>query len=242
MRITLVFLLLLALTSCKKDLGDCFKGTGDITIETRELAPFTQIEVYDNVDVYITQDTLFEARVEAGDKLIGKIKTEVFKGVLKITNENGCNWVRSLKNEFTVYLSVADFKELTCFGTGNILSSNTITTDSVLIDLWETYSNISLMVDANYLHAKNHTGPGDIHLLGSSDYVYAFSTGNGFIYCDGLKAREAWAISGGTGEIYVNAQDTLRAEINYIGNVYYSGNPIKIDLNDNGGGELIPLN
>lgn len=242
MRITLVFLSLFFITSCKKDLGDCFKSTGEITTEIRPLTPFRAIEVNDNVDVYIMQDSILEARVEAGDNLIGKIKTEVVNGILKISNENDCNWVRSLKNKFKVYISTPDLTELTCYGTGTILSSNTITVDTLLIDLWETYSNISLSINTQYVHAKNHTGPGDIHLLGSSDFVYAYSTGNGFIYCDGLITRKTWVIHGGTGEIYVNAQDTLRAEINYIGNIYYSGQPSTIDLNDNGDGNLVPLN
>lgn len=241
MRVAFIFLSLIILTSCKKDLGDCFKGTGDITTEIRELPPFTHIEVYDNVDLYITQDTLFEAKVEAGEKLIGKVKLKVEKGILKITNENDCNWVRSLKNEFKVYLSVADFKELTCYGTGEIASTNTITSDTVLVDLWETYSNISLQVTAKYVHAKNHTGPGDIKIVGSTDYFYSYTTGNGFIDCDELVSKKTFALNGGTGEVYVNAQESLYAEINYIGNIHYAGQPTTIELNDNGDGELIPL-
>ncbi len=241
MRLSLVFLVFVTLASCKKDIGDCFKGTGDTTTETRNLPYFDKIEVNDNVSVYITQDSIPEVRIEAGSKLIGKIKTEVSQGVLKISNQNDCNWVRSLKNQFTVYINLTELTELTCYGTGNIFSTNTISADTLLIDLWESYSNISLQVEADYVHAKNHTGPGDVQLIGNTNFFYAYSTGNGFVYCDGLIANEAWAIHSGTGEMYVNAQDTLNAEINYIGNVHYAGNPSTINLNGNGEGELIAL-
>jgi len=229
-------------TSCKKaDLGDCFKSAGEPAVEIRELPSFNRIETYDNVDVYITLDTFNQARVEAGEHLIEKIKTEVKDGVVKIENLNSCNWVRSFKNEYSVYLTVDTFKELDCYGVGDIIGESPITTDSVKIEMLNSYSDVFLEVHANYVHAKIHAGPGDVHLVGSTDFCYTYSTGAGFIYASELVAREAWAITSGTGEIYVNAQDKLFCQIDYISNVYYKGNPTSIEQQGNGSGKLVHL-
>lgn len=241
-RFSIFLALIVLLNSCKKGgLRDCFKSTGDTTTEFRNLESFTEIELLDNVDVYLIPDSHYSAKVEAGENLIGEIKTEVANGVLTISNENSCNWVRSLKNEFKVYVYLPYFKQLTCRGSGDVIGQGGHTTDTLNIDLWEAYTSVYLDVNANQVFVRNHTGPGDVILRGIADYCYTYTTGNGFIFCDEFTTRESWAFNTGTGDIYVNAKDTLRAEINYIGNVFYTGNPSNIKLEDNGDGELIPL-
>lgn len=241
MRQLVIFLsMILVFASCKKT-GDCFKSTGDTISESRELEPFTSIELNDNVDLFLIADSVHSARVEAGENLIENIKTNVSNGVLTITNQNSCNWVRSLKNEFKVYLSLPHLKQLTCTGSGDVIGQGYLTTDTINIDLVDAYSSVYLDLYATQVFARVHTGPGDIVLRGNADYCYTYSTGTGFIYSHELSARETWAFNSGAGDIYVNPIDTLRAEINYIGDVFYRGNPGNIKLEDNGEGELIPL-
>src|SRR6187402_160202 len=55
-----------------------------------------------NADVIIHPDTVNRIRVTCGSNLIGKIETEITDGILRIRNNNHCNWVRS----FDPYIKV----------------------------------------------------------------------------------------------------------------------------------------
>ena len=71
---------------------ECFKRTGNIVKEDMQVADFTTIMINDNVEVLLRNDSSNIVTVEAGSNLIQSIKTEVEGDILKITNENTCNW------------------------------------------------------------------------------------------------------------------------------------------------------
>ncbi len=66
--LVLLFTGILSIPSCKKENRcDCIKRTGPIVKETRVLAEFTRVEAEDNLNVFITQDTVQEVVIEAGE-------------------------------------------------------------------------------------------------------------------------------------------------------------------------------
>lgn len=114
---------------CKKEnMCDCFKRTGPIVRESRDLSGFDRIMVENNVNVFITQDSVFKVEIEAGDNIEALIKTEVVDGTLYCRNKNRCNWARSYKKPLNIYITMPVIKYITSDGTGNITSLNTITT------------------------------------------------------------------------------------------------------------------
>ena len=76
-------------------MGDCFKSTGKIVDEYRAVQQFNEIQVMNNINLFITYDTIQEIRVEAGKNLVNLIKTDVNNNRLIIKNNNKCNWIRS---------------------------------------------------------------------------------------------------------------------------------------------------
>src|SRR6266498_3690513 len=83
---------LAGLGACGK--GICIQGTGDITTETRTVAPFTEINLYNRVNVILTQDTMNLVQVETGRHLLSGIETSVSDNGLTIADNNTCNWAR----------------------------------------------------------------------------------------------------------------------------------------------------
>ena len=80
---------------CKKaGVCDCFKGTGEISTEERQLPTFTSVYVEDNVNLIFVEDTVQKVIVEAGKNLLKNIKTEMIGDQLQIRNINKCNFVR----------------------------------------------------------------------------------------------------------------------------------------------------
>ena len=89
---------------------DCLKSIGPVVTEERVIPAFNKLSLEDNVNLFITQDSVYSLTVEAGEHLLQSIKAEVTDSCLYLKNENKCNWVRSFENKINVYLR---FKKLT---------------------------------------------------------------------------------------------------------------------------------
>lgn len=233
-----IFAFVLSGIACRKEnRGDCFKRTGDIITETRSVSGFDKIFVEDNVNVFITQDSVFEVKVEAGENLIPLIKTELTDGELRIKNDNRCNWTRSYKPQVNVYLKMPVVKYITSDGVGTIKSTNTITTPSFdyrLMNLGDIELTVSNQEVIGHMH-----GAGDIYLHGTTNHHACNIVGNGFIRASDLRTSYTWISSTTSGNVYVRASDLLQVLIHGNGDVIYYGQPSTVEYEITGTGKLI---
>lgn len=231
--------IVLVFAGCKKE--NCFKSTGKIVTEERQLEDFGKIELSDYINLFITQDTVNRILVEAGENLISAVVTEVNDGVLVIKNNNMCNWMRSYKKQINVYLFCRNLFMINYNGAGDVKSMNTIVSDSVELNFWSGAGQISLDVQCRIVRIHMHTGVGDAEVSGTTQYLSCFYRGNGQVRCTNLQASDAYIDSKGTNDCYINTTGHLSARIGYIGNVYYSGQPSSIESEITERGRLIPL-
>ena len=236
--ILFLFSVIFLFSSCKKEnLFDCLKSTGDISTETRSIASFSEVKVYDNVNVIFVQDTLTFIELRAGENLIPLVVTELRDGKLFIENHNTCNWVRDFSIPVEVYIHLPSLKIIHSFGSGNITSQNTIVTDVIELNNHNT-GDIDMTIAATEIYCRQHACFGDNKINGSAQYIYIYNTGYGFCDCAALNANRATAISISTGLTYVNTCDELSAEIKSSGDIYYKGSPV-IQSTITGSGRLI---
>jgi hypothetical protein len=227
------------MSSCKKEnLCDCLKGTGSMVKEKRSVDNFTIIEVHKNIFVTIIQDTVTFVEVEAGKNLLPLIKTDVRSGLLYITNDNTCNWVRSYEKEIHVYVHVKNLFEISSYSGRDITSSNTITSPVLFVHNFFS-GNIFLDISTNESYTKQRGSGGDITITGHTDYNYIFSQGYGFVHLEKLQSNTATVSQNGTGDIHLNVRNSMDVEITGSGNVYYSGNPSINQHASPGSGKLI---
>ena len=232
-----VLLSLLFFSTCKKENRcDCFKRTGAIETEIRNVGPFNKIYVENNLNVFIIQDSVCQVKVEAGEHLIPLIKTEITDGTLFIKNKNKCNWARSYDKPFNVYVRMPYVKYITSNGTGDIKSSNTITTDTFEIQT-KNSGNIELTVNSSRI-TSHLFGSGDLTLHGKT-YEHACSIGGtGYLYSADLQTNYTWIESYTTGLCYIAASDLLICRIDQIGDVYCYTRPATIEKTFFGAGHL----
>lgn len=232
----------IVISSCKKENRcDCFKGTGKVITEIRTPADFTRIDLHDNINLIITQDSINKISVEGGEKLLPNLQTEFADNRLIIKNNNKCNWVRSYKNKFNVYVSAKSLKRIEYFGSGNITSTNTLVPDTLEINCWNASGKINIIANTHNNYLKIHTGSTDLYVSGNTNDNFLYNTSNGFAHIENLHTNNNIVVSNSTGDCYVNADQTLDVTIKYIGNVYYYGNPSTIKTNITGEGRLIKL-
>lgn len=232
-------LVLLCFLSCKKEnLGDCFKSTGDKTIETRAVETFSKLKLHDNINLFLTQSPTNKMEIEAGENIVKHVETSFSDGTLEIKNNNKCNWVRSFKRKINVYLSCPNLTEITYYGSGEILFVNEFQLQEFKLNMWESSGNISLKIRANKVELKSHTGPGDIYCEGEVDEFVAYLNGVGRIDCRNFVAQNGLCVNRNVGNVKVNVQNSLKADISGDGNIEYTGSPT-IELIRSGRGNLI---
>ena len=227
--------------SCNKESRwDCIKRTGKTSTDIRSLPPFTKIIAEDNVNVFITQGNIQEVKVEAGNNLISLIKTEVDAGTLRIQNNNQCNWARSYKNgTINVYLILPTLVHISHFGSGQIKSNGTITSDTLTI-LTRESGDVELTINTYMVLTQVHS-TSDVTLHGKSSLHGNFHIGAGFLHCENLQTDCGWYYSKASGNEYLNVKNCMGVTIDWVGNIYYSGNPT-IEVNGTGEGKLIHQN
>jgi hypothetical protein len=233
-----ILIVILSGLSCKKEnRWDLVKRTGDIVTETRTVAPFKKIYLEDNVNVFITQDSVFEVKVEAGENLISLIKTEVRDSQIFISNDNKYNWTRSYKPKVNVYLRMPEIKFITSDGTGKIQSLNTITTPSFDYRL-KDIGDIELTVNNHDVLGHMH-GPGDVYLHGATYHHACHIVGNGFIHAEDLTTSYTWMYTNTSGNIYMRVQGLLQLTLDGSGDIIYTGHPGTVETITRGTGKII---
>jgi hypothetical protein len=235
-------IILFLLFGCEKENRlDCFKSTGDTVSEERYLGDFTILDVDDKINFYIDFGTENKARIECGENLVSSIKTEVKDGRLIIRNENKCNWVRSFKHEINVYLTLKDLETIDYRGTGELRFNNFLMRDTFTINTLEGGGSVYLKLLTKVANIKSGPAAVDINVEGRSLVGYFYNPGQAPFNCLDFQVNLLYIISKGTNDCYVNVFNGIDAQIEYSGNIYYTGDPLWAIQNGNGTGKLIKL-
>jgi len=240
--ILLLLLIVSSFSSCKKkDLGDCFVSTGEITEEVRETESFNKIIVHDNIDIIIEPGTSELLTVTAGKNLLNKIITEIDSNTLTISNNNSCNWVRDFSVPITVHISISNLNEIEYRSIGDINCTDTIFSDSLIINIYEGAGTLNLLTNSYLVRTNLHYGTADIKVSGRCNLSFVYSASFGLIDNRYLISKQVYVRNKSSNDIYVNALSTIGAATEGIGNIYYFGNPENISFNQIGSGQLIKL-
>ncbi len=225
----------------KDDWCNCLSSTGAKTTEFRPLTDFFAVEMDNNIDVVFNRGSGYGAYVTCGKNLMDGIKTEVRNGVLFISNENKCNWLRDFKNSFEVEINYMELTNITNRGSGNIICADTIKTPMLQVDSWNGTGIMNFIINCNEARFKLHTGPADIIASGNAGVFYIYTAGNGYVKAAAVNSNYTYVTTKSTGDCEVSALMELGVDIEYHGDVYYKGSPASITTNITGSGQLLPL-
>ncbi len=238
----LVHILLISclLISCQKpENRDCFKGTGEIISETRNLNAFSHIQVNDNVNVKLIPSPNSKAELIAGKNLMNNIITEVKNDTLIIENINKCNWLRSYKKSIDINLYYSALSSIDFFGGGDIICLDTIKSSTFDLEIRNAGGNVSLILKNDTTIINLHTGPADVTAKGITNNCSAYSAGNGNLLLKDLVSSNSFVNNSGTGKISITATTYLDIQLFFIGDVIYYGHPAGFSTNKVGSGQII---
>lgn len=240
-----LIIILFGLLACKKaEDRRCVKSAGETTTLTVQTADFDRIFVGPNMNIILVQDSLNEMRITAGKNLVNFISSDVEDGVLRIENENRCNFLRSYKHEVTVELHFTSLSEINFEGTKPLSCNGTISGNSLSVFVRDGAGLVDLDVDYNNVNFTVTNGWGNFDISGNTNNLYMNIRNNGFGTTYDLNvANELNVISNTAGLLKLNTSAAdCRVQIQSVGDIWYIGNPNSLDFTALGEGMLINKN
>jgi hypothetical protein len=188
-------------------------GSGVPATQTREVAPFSSVELAGGNNVVIRVGERRSVVVKADDNLMKRVTTDVKSGALVIGNTPGS--LRA-KSPMSVEVNVPSLNALALTGSGNIMVSG-IKTESLTVTL---------------------SGSGNLFGSGTATSLDITVSGSGNARFTQLDANNVHAVLSGSGVIFVTATKSLDASVPGSGTIMYAGNPQDVTKSVTGSGAI----
>ncbi len=208
-----------------------------LNTQDRQIPSFSKISVSSGIDLYLTQSTSEQIRVEADSEIIDKIVTEVKGETLHIYLKNSDNWNWGWSQERKVFVSFDDLIELDASAGSDVEAEDQVKTDRIRISCSSgsdvTFKNLL----ANDVYADCSSGA-DIELAGSTHKLTASSSSGSDIDCEDLVAEVCDARASSGSDIVLCVTKELTANASSGGDINYKGSPAKKNINESSGGDV----
>ena len=210
-RITPIIAVMLLLVSCS---SSQVSGNGKSVTKSRQVNSFNEIKISGAYKVVITQGNIQSVKVTTDSNIEPLVITDVKGDTLRIHNKKGVGF--SLSRPVLVQIAVRKLKRLMVSGANQIIASN--------------LNGDKLQVDTNGSIQGSFTG--------KVSKLNVQVSGSGKIDASKLVAEDVRVRLTGSGQIKVNATDSLNSRITGSGTIMYSGNPNDVDQTIVGSGKL----
>lgn len=198
------------------------KGSGTIKNETRTEGIFRSIKTSGSYNVYITQGTKHDIRIEADDNLLPLIVTKVSGGDLEIYTKKGYE-IKPSKT-INIYVTLEQLDELSSSGSGGFYSTGKLKGGKVKFSFsGSTKTDVDL--DANDLQIEV-SGSSHLNLKGNIPTTRYDVSGSADVEALDLVADNAEINISGTGKLDVAVQKKLNVNVSGMGKVRYKGSPV----------------
>lgn len=208
--LTLVGLLGLSLAGCVAVGGrERVQGSGTVTAEERDVAPFTAIDVSGIGELVIAQGEAEGLTVETDDNLHAVVVSEVRDGTLYLDFSSDVTVVSLSRITFT--LTVRELERITLSGAATVRVQD---------------------LDGTQLTVDN-SGIGAVIVSGAVQEQHVILSGAGSYDGAALASERATVDLSGVGSVVVNVRERLDATLSGAGSVEYIGTP---EVHTSGGG------
>lgn len=230
-------------------------GNGSINDEIRTVPSFNAISSSGNFDVYFEYNDSSEVTVSCESNLIQYIETAVFENELKIRIPSFIT-LRPTK-AIEIYVRGPQVESIKLSGAG-LIHTDSVNSKNLVLELSgagkivadfygeNLFTNISGAgkIDVFALcnnYELNVSGSGDIELFGSAKYSKYRISGSGSVKAYKFPVLEVDVNVSGSGSLFLNVEDKMKANISGSGSIHYLGYP-SIESNISGTGRLFNMN
>lgn len=197
------------------------RGSGNIKEEARSEGPFRSIRTSGSYNVYITQGTKHDIRIEADDNLLPLIITKVSGNDLEIYTKKGYD-IKPSKT-INVYVTLDQLEELSSSGSGGFYSKSKLNGGNVKFS-FSGSTNTELDLNANDLRVEV-SGSSHLNLKGSIPATRYDISGSADVEALDLQSDNANISISGSGKLDVAVAKKLDLSVSGMGKVRYKGSP-----------------
>jgi hypothetical protein len=223
--------------------AECVKHTGYTVTKEIPVNAFDKIIVHRGIAMVITQGDNYSVSVVTGENLVDDIKVTVNNGLLSLSDDTTCNWVRDY-GQTTVYVTTPTLTQIESKTEQDISSANVLAFDSLKLTAMDLSGgagtgNFHLEVSCGYLEIKTNNVSG-FYISGFADnFVAGFYEGNGILKAYDLVANSVYVFHRGSNNLYVHPTHDISGDIFSTGNVFCRPHPPEVNVNRHYQGRLI---
>ena len=225
---------------------NCFQNAGELTRLQVDVSEFSNITVFENLNLVLKQGEQQSVEIESGEFLINDISAKVEGDRLLLRNENGCNIFREYGLS-TVYVTSPNLDQVRS-STGLLISS-----DGPL-----NYPNLSL-VSESFMEPNAETTDGSFDIEVENERVgivvngiayfklsgattslsITVAAGDSRIEAEELIAQEVTINHRGSNDVFVNPQQRISGVIRGYGDVICITRPDEVEVEELFNGRLL---
>lgn len=225
---------------------DCVQDSGTIIEREFQVEQFKKIQVWERVQLIISQGDVQNVLVETGENLMNEIQVVVKDSILTLSNRNSCNWVRDY-GITKVYVTSPDITEIRNSSGLTVLSNgvlgfhglNLISVDPTGEDEYHIDGDFDLDLNVVTL-GISATGLSKFYLRGKAQFGnFGLYDGDVRVEAAELEISNLNFIHRSTNKMIINPQDILRGEIRGLGDVIAKNRPPIVEVEELYTGRLI---
>lgn len=192
--------------------GPSIKGSGNVVTESREVSPFSALDLKGSMDVEVTRGDAFKCTLRGDDNILPLITTEISGQRLCVSAKQNY----STRQRLVVLLEAPELTDVLLSGSGNISLAD-VTRDTFALKI---------------------SGSGNVVGKGTTKQMTVEVNGSGNLKLGELAADRVEVTLNGSGNAEISAKLSLTAKVNGSGNITYSGNPEKVQTDVSGSGHI----
>jgi hypothetical protein len=225
--------------SCDKALFDAGKT---VTKEVKIDQPFSFINIQSIFDIIIVQDTINKVLVTCGENLQPAVLIDVKDGILTLKSSAGNNWSRVYK-KINLEVHLSSFPRIDIHQPVNLKTKGIFKGDNFTLIDFGKVSEVDVSLDVNFCSiTMSSDNSGYFKVKGKAQTADIWGWGSAYVLADSLIAQNCHVLHRGMADVYVNVTGKLSVDIEFTGNVYYTGNPSEIVIEKQlSSGKLIKL-
>lgn len=232
---------ILLLVACKKATQRaCLKSYGAESQLEIPIDSVSNFMLYKNLNYHIYQDTLRKIIIRGGANVIQMVDVRNISGELSIQNKNKCNFLRDYDKHIQVEIHYPFYHRIYSETEDSLVFEETIYSSYLYVDQALGGGNVILHMEGGTLVLIARNGVGSYEVSGHVNHadlrIQNGASGN----ARQLKSPHFELDHNSTGKLFVNL-DSAQAivSIKGTGDVFYSGDPDTIIVNQTGVGEIV---
>jgi hypothetical protein len=228
--------LLAGASSCVDDIF--VEGNGISKTEIRGASGFSQVSSSGDFNVTIVPGNDYEVEVTAESNLLSYVETDVVGNTLKIRTRG----MYSLRDNrpIEIFVTTPELSGLSLSGSGMIKTGTFMSSENNFHIAISGSGDIDTEISADQISA-NISGSGTLFLQGDAYDTEFVISGSGKIKAYDLIQDNCIATTSGSGDMFINASETIDAKISGSGRIFYINYPV-IHSSISGSGKIVDKN